>query len=204
MKVLLLKDVFKLGRAGDVKRVADGYGRNYLIPQKLAVLATPGALKQAETIRKAAEKRRAQETEDAQAIANQIGDLELLFERRAGETGKLYGSVTSNDIAEAILEKTQIDIDWQVQDPSQLRYAATEIIATVLAHAILEHFGTAVITEIEVNIGHRDTSRIQEALEQQLMMQRIHHRDLQYIRDDRTGSRTARIIPNAILFGMST
>jgi large subunit ribosomal protein L9 len=111
MKILLIEDVDNLGYAGDVKKVANGYGRNYLIPQKLAVLATPGALKQAETIRKAAEKRRAQETEDAQAIANQIGDLELLFERRAGETGKLYGSVTSNDIAEAILQKTGIEID---------------------------------------------------------------------------------------------
>lgn len=111
MKILLIEDVDNLGYAGDVKDVANGYGRNYLLPQRLAVLATPGALKQAETIRKAAEKRRAQEMEDAKAIANQLADLELLFERRAGETGKLYGSVTSNDIAEAITEKTDIEID---------------------------------------------------------------------------------------------
>lgn len=111
MKILLIEDVDNLGYAGDVKDVANGYGRNYLLPQGLAVLATPGALKQAETIRKAAEKRRAQEMEDAKAIANQLTDLELLYERRAGETGKLYGSVTSNDIAEAIEEKTGIEID---------------------------------------------------------------------------------------------
>ena len=111
MKVLLIQDVDNLGYAGDVKKVANGFGRNYLLPQNLAVLATPGTLKQAETIRKAAEKRRAQETEDAQAIANQLQGLELIFERRAGETGKLYGSVTSSDIAEAILGKTQIDVD---------------------------------------------------------------------------------------------
>lgn len=111
MEILLIEDVDNLGYAGDVKKVANGYGRNYLIPQKLAVLATPGALKQAETIRKTAEKHRAQEMADAQAIANQIGDLDLLFERRAGETGKLYGSVTSGDIAEAIVEKTGIEID---------------------------------------------------------------------------------------------
>ena len=72
MKVLLIQDVDNLGYAGDIKRVADGFGRNYLLPQKMAVLATPGALKQAETIRKAAEKRRAQELEDATAIANQL------------------------------------------------------------------------------------------------------------------------------------
>lgn len=111
MKVLLIQDVDNLGYAGDVKEVANGFGRNYLLPQNLAVLATPGALKQAETIRKAAEKHRAQETEDAKAIVNQLANVELLFERRAGETGKLYGSVTSGDIADAIKDKTEIDID---------------------------------------------------------------------------------------------
>ena len=101
----------RLGRAGDVKKVANGFGRNYLLPQGLAVLATPGALKQAETIRKSAEKHRAREMEDAQAISNQLAGIELLFERRAGETGKLYGSVTSGDIATAIQERTGIELD---------------------------------------------------------------------------------------------
>lgn len=111
MKVLLIEDVDNLGYAGDVKEVKNGYGRNYLLPQNLAILATPGAMKQAETIRKAAEKIRAQERSDAEAIASQISGIELVFERRAGETGKLYGSVTSGDIAEAILEKTGIEVD---------------------------------------------------------------------------------------------
>jgi large subunit ribosomal protein L9 len=111
MKVLLIEDVDNLGYAGDVKQVANGYARNYLIPQQMAVLATPGALKQAETIRKAAEKRRAQETANAEAIAGQLEGLALTFERRAGETGKLYGSVTSADIAEAIMAKTEIEVD---------------------------------------------------------------------------------------------
>jgi large subunit ribosomal protein L9 len=111
MKVLLIQDVDNVGYAGDVKSVADGYGRNFLMPQKLAVLATPGALKQADTIRKTAEKRRAREKADAEAIANQLVNLELVFERRAGETGKLYGSVTSADVSEAIKAKTEIDID---------------------------------------------------------------------------------------------
>lgn len=111
MKVLLIEDVDNLGYAGDVKKVADGYGRNYLIPQRMAVLATSGALKQADTIRKTAEKHRAQETQDAQAIANQLAGLQLVFERRAGDMGKLYGSVTSSDIAQAIEEKTQLAVD---------------------------------------------------------------------------------------------
>lgn len=111
MKVLLIQDVDNLGYAGDVKKVAAGYGRNYLLPREMAVLATPGALKQAETIRKAAEKRRAIEKSDAQATANQLADVQLVFERRSGETGKLYGSVTSGDIAEAVKAKTGIDLD---------------------------------------------------------------------------------------------
>jgi large subunit ribosomal protein L9 len=111
MQVLLIQDVDNLGYAGEVKKVANGFGRNYLIPQNLAVVATPGALKQAETIRKAAEKHRAQAMADAQAIANQLVGVQLLFERRAGETGKLYGSVTSGDIAEAVETKTGIAID---------------------------------------------------------------------------------------------
>jgi len=111
MKVLLIQDVDNLGYAGDIKTVADGFGRNYLLPQKLAVLATPGALKQSDTIRKAAEKHRAREKEDAQAVANQLVGLELVFERRAGETGKLYGSVTAADIADAIKAKTELEID---------------------------------------------------------------------------------------------
>lgn len=111
MQVLLIEDVDNLGYAGDVKKVANGYGRNYLIPQKMAVLATPGALKQAEIVRKAGEKRRAQELEDAKAIASQLTDTILVFERRAGEMGKLYGSVTPKDIADKILEEKEITID---------------------------------------------------------------------------------------------
>jgi large subunit ribosomal protein L9 len=111
MEVLLIQDVDNLGYAGDVKQVKNGFGRNYLLPQRLAILATPGSLKQSETIRRTAEKHRAQELEDAKAIANQIADLKLIFERRAGETGKLYGSVTSVEIVKAIEDKTGIAID---------------------------------------------------------------------------------------------
>ncbi|MFQ5612229.1 MAG: 50S ribosomal protein L9 [Anaerolineae bacterium] len=111
MKVLLLEDVDNLGLAGDVKVVANGFARNYLIPQKMAVLATRGALKQADTVRKAGEQRRAADKADAEAIASLIDGLTFTFERRAGETGKLYGSVTANDIAEALSEAANTPID---------------------------------------------------------------------------------------------
>jgi len=110
MKVLLLQDVDNLGLAGEVAKVANGYGRNYLLPQQLAVLATPSALKQAETIRKAGELQRAREKADAEAIKNQIEGAVLTFERRAGERDKLYGSVTAADIAETLNRKFGLDI----------------------------------------------------------------------------------------------
>ncbi|MEZ0395695.1 MAG: 50S ribosomal protein L9 [Anaerolineales bacterium] len=121
MKVLLIKDVYKLGRAGDVKRVADGYGRNYLIPQGLAVLATPGALKQADRIRAKAAAQRALLNEEMAAVAERLTNLKLTFSARAGETGKLYGSITSQDVANAIQAKTGLTIKRQQIDMQPLR-----------------------------------------------------------------------------------
>ncbi|MEA3439047.1 MAG: 50S ribosomal protein L9 [Chloroflexota bacterium] len=121
MKVLLIKDVYKLGRAGDVKKVATGYGRNYLLPQSLAVLATPGALKQADRIREQAETRRAIENVELSGLADQLSELRLIFPAKAGETGKLYGSVTPQMIADAIKEQIEIDIDRRQIDTQPIR-----------------------------------------------------------------------------------
>jgi len=121
MKVLLLKDVYKLGRAGDVKKVADGYGRNYLIPQGLAVLATPGALKQAEHIRQKAELARQALNQELSGIAERINGLRLTFAAKAGETGKLYGSITPAMIAEAIKAKTGYEVDRRAIDTQPIR-----------------------------------------------------------------------------------
>ena len=121
MKVLLLKDVYKLGHAGDVKKVADGYGRNYLIPQKLAVLATPGTLKQAEQIRISAATQRAQLNQEMSGVAEQIAKLTLTFSARAGETGKLYGSITPQMISDVITEKTGTTITRRNLDSEPIR-----------------------------------------------------------------------------------
>jgi large subunit ribosomal protein L9 len=83
MKVMLLKDVYNLGRAGDVKRVADGYARNFLIPQKMAVIATPGALKQTEKIQAAAAKQRQLLNEEMSGLADQLKELELIFKAKS-------------------------------------------------------------------------------------------------------------------------
>jgi large subunit ribosomal protein L9 len=121
MKVLLLKDVYKLGRAGDVKKVADGYGRNFLIPQGLAVLATPGALKQSEHIRTQAANVRAEANQQLGGVAAQLAKLVLTFSAKAGETGKLYGSISPSMIADAIKDKTGIEVTRRQMDSEPLR-----------------------------------------------------------------------------------
>lgn len=121
MKVLLLKDVYKLGRAGDVKKVADGYGRNYLLPQGLAILATPGALKQIEHIQAQASAQRAILNKEMSSVAEQIEGLVLTFPVKAGEAGKLYGSITSQMLVDAIQEKVGVEIDRRQVDAQPIR-----------------------------------------------------------------------------------
>ncbi len=103
--VLLREDVDTLGGRGEIVKVKAGYARNYLIPQKLATLATKGNVKQVETERAALLKKAATEKSTAEAQAEQIKAVKLNFERKSGEHGILYGSVTTMDIAEALQAK---------------------------------------------------------------------------------------------------
>jgi large subunit ribosomal protein L9 len=121
MKVLLLKDVYKLGRAGDVKKVADGFGRNYLLPQGLGVLATPGALKQVEYIRRTSAVQREKLNQELGSVAERLEGLKLVFPAKAGETGKLYGSITTAMMAEAILKETGTTIDRRQLDSQPIK-----------------------------------------------------------------------------------
>ena len=121
MKVLLIEDVYNLGRAGEIKKVANGYGRNYLLPQGLAVLATPQALKNVEHIKESANKRRAVLNQEMSGVAENMVDMRLEFPARAGETGKLYGSVTTIMIAEALSEKLGVEISKRQIDSQPLR-----------------------------------------------------------------------------------
>ena len=121
MKVLLLKDVYKLGRAGDVKRVADGYGRNFLLPQGLAVLATVGALKQAERIRSEATTHRQALNQEMSGVAERIKGLVLTFAAKASETGKLYGSINAQMIIEAITKKIGVELTRRQVEMEPLR-----------------------------------------------------------------------------------
>lgn len=121
MKVLLIKDVYKLGRAGDVKKVADGYGRNFLLTHGLAVLATAGAMKTAEKIRAQGEVQRAALNSELKELADRVNGITLTFAAKAGETGKLYGSITTQDVANAIQEQTRFEVKRQQIDMQPIR-----------------------------------------------------------------------------------
>ena len=121
MKVFLVKDVYKLGRAGDVKKVADGYGRNFLIPQGFAVLATAGAMNQIQKIKAQAEIRRTAQNQELKGYADAIKEVTLTFAAKAGDTGKLYGSITTQDIAVALTEKVRYEVKRQQVDIQPIR-----------------------------------------------------------------------------------
>ncbi len=110
MKVILKQDIHELGLEGDVVSVADGYARNYLIPKGIALEATPQNMKLLEAQRKKIEAKRLRAKEEAEKLKEQMETISLTFVQKAGEEGKLYGSVTAMDIAGA-LEKEGIVID---------------------------------------------------------------------------------------------
>lgn len=119
MKVILKQDVDKLGKSGDIVKVAPGYGRNYLIPKKIAVEANPGNLKTMEIERMAAARRDQRDKSAASLLAGELVKLVVKVQRKSGEGGTLYGSVTALDIADFLITH-KIDIDKrkiQLDDP---------------------------------------------------------------------------------------
>jgi large subunit ribosomal protein L9 len=121
MKIILKQDVDKLGKAGDVVKVATGYGRNYLIPMKIAVEATPGNLKVTDIERLAAARRDQRDKEAAALLAKEIVKLQITIRKKVGEGGILYGSVTALDIAESLgahkieVDKRKIQLDEPIK-----------------------------------------------------------------------------------------
>jgi large subunit ribosomal protein L9 len=143
MKVLLTQDVYNLGHAGEVKTVADGYGRNYLLPRSMAVLATAGSLKRADSVRTAAVRRRAVEQSDIDAIAQVINGVTLHFNARTGEKGKLYGSITSTQVAEKLSELLGKEFDKR-------KVALREPIRDIGTHPIVIRLSTDVTPTVNV------------------------------------------------------
>lgn len=148
MEILLLEDVPKVGNEGEIIEVANGFARNYLIPQGLARRATPGIKKQAEQIRKAAERRRNRERSSAEEFAKQIEQVTLTFETKVGETGRLYGSVTSADIADRLAAKLGEGVDRRaIELPESIRQLGTYEIPIRLMSDLVPTFRVEVVGE---------------------------------------------------------
>lgn len=149
-KVLLTQDVGTLGEAGNVFTVAAGYARNFLMPRGLAVLATKGALKQAEEIKQTALRKRAQERANANAQAAVIAQQKLLFAANAGDNDRLYGSVTSTDIAEKLTAACGFEVDRRrIQLEHPIRELGIYQIALRLMPDVQPQFTVAVVREGE-------------------------------------------------------
>ena len=121
MKLVLTDDVKGLGHRGDVVNVAEGYGRNFLLPRELAFPATPGNLKRLEQERKSYDARISHEKNEAQNVARSIEGIRLVLQKKAGESDALYGSVTSSELADALaakgvtVDKRKIDLEEPIK-----------------------------------------------------------------------------------------
>ncbi len=149
MKVILLSDVYKHGVAGEVISVADGFARNWLLPKKLAQKATPAALKQADKLLVQAAARRSALDERLNELGRQIDGVELFFGRRASPTGKLFGSVTTTEIADALNEKTGIDINRRRISQTALREIGTHDVPVRLGSDVSPSLKITIVREEE-------------------------------------------------------
>ena len=149
MKVLLKQDVENLGLAGEVYDVAGGYGRNYLVPQGYAVKASPGAMNQAEIWRKKAEARRAEIRAEFEALAVRIGEISLSYTARASETGKLFGSITTAQIADDLNSELGTELDRRKVGVESLRQLGEHKVVVRLSADIQPEF-TVIIEGEEV------------------------------------------------------
>jgi len=144
MQIILQEDVEKLGNRGQIIEVAEGYARNYLLPQKLALPVSKGNLKQLEQIKRALAKREATEVESAKQQAELLAALTLEFARKAGENDQMFGSVTGADVSEALaakgfsVDKRKIQLDQPIKTlgeydvPAKLHRAVTASIKVIV------------------------------------------------------------------------
>ncbi|KXL51980.1 50S ribosomal protein L9 [Anaerotignum neopropionicum] len=134
MKLILLQDVKSVGKKGDLINASEGYAKNFLLPKKLAVEATKSNLNDYELKQKSEEKRKQEELEGAQKIAEALKEKVVTIKVKTGGNGKLFGSVTNKEVAEAIVEQTKLDIDKKkvsIGDPIKM---VGERTATIKLH----------------------------------------------------------------------
>lgn len=163
MKVLLIKDVYKLGRAGEVKKVANGYGRNYLIPQGFAIPATPGAVGQADRIKVKATERRAVLNEELGSVAEVLEGKTLMFAVKAGETGRLYGSVSDQDIVEYVKDNFEIELEKRQVETEPIRELGIYTVPVHLTMDLVPTIKVVVHREGEAPLSEEERAEAKEA-----------------------------------------
>ncbi len=171
MQVILLQDLYKHGVAGEVVKVADGFARNYLIPNKMAIQATPAALKQTEAARQNVEARKAQYNNMLNDLARQIDGVELIFGRRAASTGKLFGSVTTQEIADELDRKTGVDINRRRISQQSLREVGTHQVAVRLGNEMAPVLTITIVPEDELPEFLAARERGEQVRAEDLMME---------------------------------
>jgi large subunit ribosomal protein L9 len=140
MEVILKEDVATLGSRGDVVKVAEGYGRNFLLPRRLAIEASAGNKKVIEQMKAASVRRSAKEKAQAEELSQQFEGLSVSFQRKSGENDQLFGSVTSGDIADA-LAKRSFNIDRRkIQLHEPLKTLGDFVIPVKLHKEVTAHF----------------------------------------------------------------
>lgn len=156
MKVILRNEVENLGKNGDVLVVADGYGRNYLLPKGLAVKATPQNLKQLESAIKAREEQKKEELQIAKELAEKIARASVVIRAKAGDKGKLFGSVTNSEIASQLEEQHSIVVDKRKID-------VKESIKQIGFYAINVKLHPEVVAELKVTVEPEEDKKAQPA-----------------------------------------
>jgi len=146
MKIILTADVANLGAPGDIVEVKDGYGRNYLLPRKMAIVATRGAEKQVETIKRAQRARQIRDLDHAKEVAGDLRKLTFTVKAKAaGDSGRLFGSITAGDIVDAVragggpaLDKRAVEVSGQIK--------------TVGKHPVTVRLHPEVTTQVEIEV----------------------------------------------------
>jgi large subunit ribosomal protein L9 len=144
VKLILRSDVDGLGKRGDIVEVADGYGRNYLLPRGLAFVATAGAVDQAAKMRRSRDLRDAHDREAAQTVATTLVPKVIRVSAKAGSEGRLFGSVTTADVVDAVREQTGIELDR--------RQLESEAIKTLGQHTVTARLHTDVAFPITIDV----------------------------------------------------
>ncbi|MHB8246654.1 MAG: 50S ribosomal protein L9 [Acidimicrobiales bacterium] len=145
MRIVLRDDLDRVGKRGDLLEVADGYARNYLIPHGLAIPATPGIEQQATSMRRSRDLKDAKDREGAEAIARKLVPMVITIPARAGNEGKLFGSVTTHDVIEAVQAQAGVEIDRH-------KLVSPEPIKTVGTHEIGVRLHSEVQFQITVEV----------------------------------------------------